>query len=143
METLPRKTAATYGRSEHSNLMSKICTHSEVTAVPRVSGGHHVLGVKHLLGEFRNGDGAVLLTSAGGQRSVTGHEEVESWERNHIDGQLPQIGVELAGETQAGGDTGHDDGHEVVEVTVCRGRKLESTETDLVQSLVVDAEGLI
>ena len=100
--------------------------------MPGVGGGHHILGVEHLLGKLWNGDGAILLASASSQRSVTSHEEVKSRERNHVDGQLPQVGVELTREAQAGGDTGHDDGHEVVKITVCRGRQLEGTETDVV-----------
>jgi hypothetical protein len=111
--------------------------------VPGVRGSHHVLGIEHLLGELRNGDGAVLLASTGGQGSVTSHEEVETWEGNHVDGQLPQVGVELTGEAQTGRNTGHDDGHEVVKVTVCWGRQLESTEADIVQSLVVNTESLV
>ena len=65
------------------------CTHSKVTAVSGVRGSHHILGVEHLLGKLRNRDGAVLLASTGGQGSVTSHEEVETREGNHVDGQLP------------------------------------------------------
>jgi hypothetical protein len=111
--------------------------------MPGIRGSHHVLGIEHLLGEFWNGDGAVLLASTCGQGGITGHEEVETWEGNHVDGQLPQIGVELTGETQTGCNTRHDDRHEVVEITVCWGRQLESTEADVVQSLIVDTESLV
>ena len=111
--------------------------------MPGVGGSHHVLGVEHLLSEFWNRNGAVLLASTSGQGGITGHEEMETWEGNHIDGQLPQVGVELAGEAQAGGNTGHDDGHEVVEVAICRGRQLEGTEADIVQGLIVDTESLV
>jgi len=123
--------------------MTDRCSYGKVTTVPGVRGGHHVLGVEHLLGKFRNGDGAILLASAGGQGGVTSHEEVETWEGNHVDGQLPQVGVELTGEAQTSRNTGHDNGHEVVEVTVCRGRQLEGTEADIVQSLIVDTECLV
>jgi hypothetical protein len=143
METLPRKTAATYGHSEHSSLGTERYTYGQVTTVPGVRGGHHVLGVEHLLSELRDGDSTVLLASAGGQGSVTCHEEVETWEGNHVDGQLPQIGVELTGEAQTGSNAGHDDRHEVVEVAVCWGCELEGTEADIVQSLIVDTERLI
>ena len=111
--------------------------------MPGVGSGHHVLGIEHLLSELRNGDGAVLLASAGGQGGVAGHEEVETWEGDHVDGQLPQVRVELTWEAQTGRDTGHDDRHEVVEIAVCRGRQLEGTEADIVQGLVVDTEGLV
>lgn len=42
------------------------------------------------------------------ERSVSGHEEVESREGNHVDRELSEIGVELSGESKGGGDTGHD-----------------------------------
>lgn len=123
--------------------MMSECTHGKITAVSWVRCSHHVLGVEHLLGEFRNGDGTVLLASTGGQRGVTGHEEVETWEGNHVDCQLPQVGVELTGEAQTGCNTRHDNGHEVVKVTVRWGRQLESAEADIVQGLVVDTESLV
>ena len=143
METLPRKTAATYGGGKNMYLMTDKCTHGEVTTVSRVRGSHHVLGVEHLLSELWDGDSAVLLASTGGQRSITSHEKMETRERDHVDGQLPQVGVELTWEAQTGGNTGHDNRHEVIEIAVCWGRQLESTEADVVQSLVVNTECLV
>ena len=60
----------------------------EVSAVSRVAGGHHVLGVEHLLYELGHGQRAVLLAAAGCQRREARHEEVQAWERYHVDGQL-------------------------------------------------------
>ena len=61
----------------------------------------------------------------------------------HVDRQLPEIGVELTREAQASRDTRHNDGHEVVEVTV-RGRsELERAEANVVKRLVVNAECLV
>ena len=48
----------------------------------RITGGHHVLGVEHLLGELGDGEGSVLLGATGSKRSETGHKEVKSWEGN-------------------------------------------------------------
>ena len=44
---------------------------------------------------------------------------------------------------QAGGDTRHGEGDEVVEVTIGGGGQLQGAEADVVQSLVVDAERLV
>ena len=67
----------------------------------RIAGSHHVLGVEHLLGEFGNGEGSVLLTASGGKRCESGHEEVETGEGDHVDGELAEIRVQLTGEPRA------------------------------------------
>lgn len=61
----------------------------------------------------------------------------------HVDSHLAQVGVELSGETQRSGNARHDGGNEVVQVTVGGVGQLESTLADLVQSLVIDTEGLV
>ena len=104
-----------------------------------IAGGHHILGVEHLLCELGNGQGAVLLATAGREWSEAGHEEVETWERDHVDGKLPQISVQLPWESETGRDARHCSGDQMVEVTVCGCRQFECTEADVVQSLVVDA----
>ena len=68
---------------------------------------------------------------------------MESGEGDHVDGQFTEISVELAGESETGGDTGHGGRHEMVQVTVCWGGELQGSEADVVQSLVVDAVGLV
>jgi hypothetical protein len=50
--------------------------------VAGVRGSHHVLGIEHLLGELRNGDGTVLSASTSSEGSETGHEEVQTRKRN-------------------------------------------------------------
>ena len=79
--------------------MMNECTHGKITAVSWVRCSHHVLGVEHLLSELWDGDSPILLASTGSQGGVTSHEKVETWEGNHVDGQLPQVGVELTWET--------------------------------------------
>jgi len=54
----------------------------------RVAGCHHVLGIEHLLRELGHSQGTVLLTATRRQRSKARHEEVQTWEWNHVDGQL-------------------------------------------------------
>ena len=72
--------------------------HGEVPAVPGVAGGHHVLGVEHLLGELGHGEGPVLLAASGGEGGEARHEEVEAGEGNHVHRKLPKVSIQLAGE---------------------------------------------
>jgi len=75
--------------------------------VAGIAGSHHVLGIEHLLGEFGHSEGAVLLGATRCQGGESRHEEVETREGNHVDGQLSQISVQLTWEAKAGGDSGH------------------------------------
>ena len=99
----------------------------EISAVSGVAGGHHVLGVEHLLGELGHGESPVLLGAPGGEGSEPRHEEVETGEGDHVDRQLPQVSIELAGEPEAGGHPGHGEGHQVVEVTISRCHQLQGS----------------
>ncbi len=54
-----------------------------------------------------------------------------------------EVGVELAGEAEAGGDAAHGGRDEMVEVAVGWCGELEGAEADVVESLVVDAVGLV
>ena len=62
---------------------------------PGITSSHHVFGIKHLAGEFRHGEVAVLLGAPRGERGEAGHEEVEAGEGNHVHGQLSEVGVQL------------------------------------------------
>lgn len=64
-------------------------------------------------------------------------------EGDQVDRQLAQVRVELARETQARGDAGHDGRDEVVQVAVSGGGQLEGAEADVVEGFVVDAEGFV
>lgn len=83
------------------------------------------------------------MSATAGQRSEADHEEMETGERHHVDSELAQVRVQLAGEAQRNGDTGHNSRHQVVEVAVRGVRQLEGAHADVVESLVVDAEGLV
>jgi len=115
----------------------------EVAAVARIGRAHHVLGVEHLLGQLGHGQRAVLLRAARRERGEAHHEEVETGERDQVDGDLAKVRVELAGEAQAARDAGHDDRDEVVEVTEGGSGELEGAEANVIQSFVVDAHGLV
>merc|ERR1712195_74702 len=115
----------------------------EVASVTGVGGAHHVLGIEHLLGELGHGECAVLLGASGGKRGEPSHEEMESGEGDQVDGEFPEIGVELTGESEAAGDSGEGGGDEMVKVTVGGGGELEGSEADIVEGLVVNAHDLI
>jgi len=68
---------------------------------------------------------------------------VESGEGDQVDGELSEIRVELAGESEAAGNTGDGGGDEVVKITVGGGGELEGSEADIVESLVINAHDLI
>jgi hypothetical protein len=127
----------------HGDLTAEVGRAGQVATVAEVGRSHHVLGVEHLLGELGNGDGAEGVGAAAGEGSESDHEEVETGEGNHVDGQLPEIRVKLTRETQAGGDTRHDGGDEVVQVAVGGVVQLESAHANVVESLIVNAEGLV
>lgn len=121
----------------HGDLTTEDGGASEVASVTEVRGSHHVLGVEHLLGQLGDADGTVRVTATAGQRSEADHEEVETREGNHVDGQLAEVGVELTRETETGGNAGHDGGDQVVQVTVRGVGELQGTHADVVQSLVL------
>ena len=73
----------------------------------RIAGSHHVLGIKHLLRQFRYGQGPVLLASSGCQGSEPWHEEMETRERYHVYGKFTEISVQLTRESETRGDAGH------------------------------------
>mmetsp|Transcript_8948 Transcript_8948/g.24149 ORF Transcript_8948/g.24149 Transcript_8948/m.24149 type:complete len:274 (-) Transcript_8948:278-1099(-) len=116
---------------------------SQVTAVTGVSSAHHVLGIPHLLGQLRDGQGAVLLGATAGQGGEAHHEEVQTGEGDQVDGQLAQVSVQLAREAQRAGDTGHDGGDEVVQVAKGGGGQLQGAEADVVQGLIIQDHALI
>ena len=68
---------------------------------------------------------------------------METGEGDHVDGQFTEISVQLAGESETGGDSGHGGRDEMVQVTVGWGGELQGSEANVIQSLVVNAVGLV
>jgi len=115
----------------------------QVSSVSGVSSAHHVLGVEHLLGQFGDGQGSVLLGSSGGQWGESDHEEVESGEWDQVDGQLSEVRVQLSWESQTAGHSGHGGGDQVVQVSIGWSGQFQGSEADVIKGLVVDDHALI
>merc|ERR1719321_1314153 len=116
---------------------------SEITAMTWISGAHHVLCVEHLLGQFWNCEGPVLLGTTGGERREAHHEEVQPREWNEIDREFAQISIELTREAKACCHTAHSCTHEVVQVTICRRCQLQGPEANVIKCLVVEQHALV
>jgi len=68
---------------------------------------------------------------------------MESGEGDQVDGELSEVRVELAGESEAAGNTGDGGGDEVVKITIGGGGELKGSEADIVEGLVINAHYLI
>lgn len=84
-----------------------------------IASSHHVLGVEHLLSKLGDSQCTVSLSSLGGEWSESRHEEMKTWEWNHVDSQLAKISVQLSREAEAGSHSRHCERHEMVQVSVC------------------------
>ena len=68
---------------------------------------------------------------------------METWERHHVHGQLPQISIQLSWESEAGCNTRHGCRDEMVEVTVCGCGQFQCTEANVIQCLIINAVALV
>ena len=68
---------------------------------------------------------------------------MESGEGDQVDGELSEVRVELAGESEAAGNTGDCGRDEMVKITVGGGCELEGSEADIIEGLVINAHDLI
>merc|ERR1719446_43452 len=119
------------------------CCCSQVTSMAWVSCTHHVLGIKHLLSELRDGQCTVLLRTTRCKWGEASHEEVQAWEWDQVDSNLAEIAVELTWEAKAACDTTHGCGDEMIQVSIGWGGQLQRAEADVIEGLVVKQEALV
>jgi len=111
--------------------------------MPGIARSHHILGVEHLLSEFRYGERSVLLATARRKGREAGHEEMKTGEGHHVYGEFSKIGVQLTGEPQTSRDARHREGNEMVQIAVCGRRQFQSAETDIVKGLVINTVSFV
>jgi len=83
----------------HGHASTEDGSDGKVTAVARITSSHHVLSIKYLLRQLWHSQGPVLLAATRRQRSEARHEEMQTWEWNHVDGQFTQVSIQLSHST--------------------------------------------
>jgi hypothetical protein len=68
---------------------------------------------------------------------------MESWDRNKVDSEFSEIRVELTWETDGASSTRHGNRDKMVKITISGGGELKSSETDIVESFVINDHALI
>jgi len=68
---------------------------------------------------------------------------MESWEWDQVDSEFSEIRVELTWETDGASSTRHGNRDEMVKITISWGGELKSSETDIVESFVINDHALI
>mmetsp|Transcript_28454 Transcript_28454/g.39601 ORF Transcript_28454/g.39601 Transcript_28454/m.39601 type:complete len:169 (+) Transcript_28454:679-1185(+) len=109
----------------------------------RIRSAHHVLSIEHLLSKFGNSKSTVLLGSTGSKWSKAGNEEMETRERNQVNSKLAKISIKLTRETKTAGNSRHSSRNKMIEVPVSRSSQLQSTEANIVKSLIIKSKALI
>ena len=57
---------------------------------------------------------------------------MKSWERDQVNSEFSQIGVQLTWESQAAGNTGHSGRDQVVKITIGGGGQFKGSEANIV-----------
>jgi len=77
----------------HGDLSTEDGGDSQIPSLSRIRSSHHIFCIKHLLSELWNAESTELMTSTRSQGSESNHEEVQTREGDHVDGQFSEIRV--------------------------------------------------
>ena len=114
-----------------------------VLAVAGVALGHHAGRLKDRVGNLGNGELLVIGLLGGDDGSVRGEHEVDAGVGDEVGLELGNVDVEGTIETEGGRQRGDDLSDETVEVGVGGTLDVEVAAADVVQGLVVEAEGAV
>lgn len=102
----------------HRHISAKLDGGSQVAAVARVAGSHHVARIKHGLSKRRNGLVGVALVVTARQGGSADQEKVQTSKRNQVHGKLAQVSVQLTRKTQRAGHTTHHTRHKRIQIGI-------------------------
>lgn len=114
-----------------------------VLSVARVALGHHVVGLEDGVGDLGDGEHLVEGLLARNDGGVGGEHEVDAGVGHQGGLEVVQVDVEGAFEAETGGEGGGDLGDQSVEVLVGGALNVQVAAADIVQGLVVQAEGAV
>mmetsp|Transcript_19726 Transcript_19726/g.55730 ORF Transcript_19726/g.55730 Transcript_19726/m.55730 type:complete len:511 (-) Transcript_19726:7-1539(-) len=114
-----------------------------VLSVARVALGHHVGRLEDGVGDLRHGERFVERLLGGDHWSVRGQHEVDARVWHQVGLELGNIDVEGTVESEGGGQGRDDLGDQAVQVGVGGALNVEVAAADVVQGLVVQAEGAV
>ena len=96
-----------------------------------------------LLSQFRHSECTILLGTTWSQGCKARHEEVQAWEGHQVYSNLTQVTIQLSRETETASDTAHRCRDQMIQITIGWCSQFQGTETNIVQSFIVQQEGLI
>merc|ERR1739848_222472 len=104
-----------------------------------ITSSHHVLGIKHLLRQLWNSQSTILLAATRRERCEARHEEMKSWEGDHVHCQFPEISIQLTRKAQASCYARHCSRYQVIKIPISWSSKFQSSKADVIQGLIVNA----
>jgi hypothetical protein len=104
---------------------SKYRAGCQVSSMIRINRTHSIFSFKHLFNDFEHIEALILPSLPRGQWCAANHQEVKPRKRDEIEGQFPQVAVELTRESHGAGDTRHCRRYNMIHIAICGRLNLE------------------